>query len=516
MSPKSDRIRAFARVVFMVAALLFAASPAWAYLPPKFGGKLTVAMPSRVYRFDPSLATQDHELMIAACLFDTLVAPGPGGGFVPVLLTVLPEKSDDGKTYYFKLREGIAFHDGTPLDAADVLQTFKRLAKNRRSPYRWLLRNVEGVSEFTSNKSGTISGLKITDPLSFEIKLTEPDQNFMKYLCFPALSIISSTAGRDLNPPVGTGPFKFAEAAKNGVITLGANEDYFAGRPYLDSVDFRPLPDERDRMTEFRRGTVDLTAAPEAGLSRAEDDMFGPAMQSPASRIYFLDVNTSAAAFFLPGQRQALSHAVDRDGIVRVILNGNGSKENNVTGAGDARALRKSAENSKRMALRYPEKNTALGLIAKKLQQDFKKAGVALKLEPKTAASLTDYSSEESPAMILRSLPELMGMPESVEDALFASGASSAAAMDRRLGVAHTNKTGVPIGAYIKVFSLRRGYIARESVSGLYFDGFGVPSLESAYVREFPDKKETRKDADKDGGDAKTKKKTEKEKKKGD
>ena len=74
-----------------LAALLHAA-PAAAYLPPKYGGTLTVAVPDRVPRMDPTLLTQDYEIMIAGCIFDTLVAPGPGGGFVPVLLDVPPEK----------------------------------------------------------------------------------------------------------------------------------------------------------------------------------------------------------------------------------------------------------------------------------------------------------------------------------------------------------------------------------------------------------------------------------------
>jgi hypothetical protein len=270
--------------------------------------------------------------------------------------------------------------------------------------------------------------------------------------------------------------------------------------------------DERDRLTEFRRGAVDVTEEPEAGLSRTESELFGPAEVSPLRRIYFLDVNTAGAAFYMPGQRQALSRAADRAGIVRVILSGNGDEENNVPGAGDPRALRKSAEGMKNIVLRCPERNAALGLIAKKLQRDFKKAGVEAKVDPRPSGALLEYSSDEAPSFILRSLPELMGLRESVEMALFASGPSSAAAaMDRRLGPSRDEKSKPPFGAVIALFSQRRAFIAQKNVFGLDFGPFGAPALDSAYVRTPPAVDEKQQAGGREGAPKKSEKgKTEK------
>ncbi|MFA6449267.1 MAG: ABC transporter substrate-binding protein [bacterium] len=476
------------RAIFIFAliflAALFAASPARAYLPPKYGGTINVAVPEKIPRLDPTLMTQDHEIMIVSCIFDTLIAPGPGGGFIPVLLDALPEKSDDGLTYYFKLREDVKFHDNSILNSAGVLHTFKRLVKNRRSPYSWLLNDIEGAEEFSEDKLSTITGFKITDPLRFEIRLKQQQPNFLKYLCFPALSIVS-TADRNFKPPIGTGPFKYADAPAGEALTLTANKAYFLGRPYADSVVFRVITDERDRMTEFKLGEVAITAAPEGGLSRTEYETFGPSRQSPMKRVYFIDVNISDAALYMPGQRMALSREIDRDGIVRVILSGNGDTENNVPGAGDPRALRKSAEAGPAMALWYPGKRPALKMVAKKLQQDFARAGVKVKPEGRPDSYMQDYSSDTAPVFILRSLPVLMGLTEAVEKPLFAAGQSAVtASMARRVGNYRDESARPPTGAQINLFSLRPSYICQKQALGLTMGPFGAPSLYSVYLRE--------------------------------
>jgi ABC-type transport system substrate-binding protein len=475
--------RALIVCALMVACMLVRAAPARAYLPPKFGGTLNVAVPERAAKLDPTLLTQDFEIMIAGCIFNTLVAPGQSGGYTPVLLSELPEKSDDGLTYYFKLREDVKFHDGSILNSAAVLYTFKRLVKNRRSPYSWLLRDVEGAVEYQKDKLPTIIGFKITDPLRFEIRLKQAQPDFIKYLCFPALSILPM-ADRNFRPPVGTGPFKYEDSTSDG-ITLTANPDYFLGRPYVESVVFRPISDERNRMTEFKRGAVDVAEAPEGGLSRSENEMFGPAQQSLMKRFYFIDVNTNYAALYMPAQRMALSREIDRDGIVRVILSGYGTPMNNVPGFGDPRALRKSAAAGPELTIWYPRRMAALKLVANKLQQDFARAGVTAKPAGRTDSYMQDYASDNAPAFILRSLPELMGLQESVEKPLFAAGQSAlTVAMARRIGNYRDESAKPPFGASIWLFSIKPSYIYQKRVLGISQGPFGAPSLYSVFIRE--------------------------------
>ncbi len=481
---RNDRRRCFFSFTLIALFVFSICTVPQAALPPKFGGVLRIAIPERVQRLDPTQLTQDYEMMVAGCLFDTLVAPGPGGGYMPVLLDVMPEKSDDGLTYYFKLREGLKFHDGSPVDAADVLHSFKRLMKNRRSPYSWLLKDVEGAEEFREGKLNTITGFKLSDALRFEIRLKQRRPEFIKYLCFPALSIVP-TADRNFRPPVGTGPFKYVETPDKNRLTLAANNEYFRGRPYADAIVFRVIGDERDRLTELKRGEVDIAAVPEGGLSKSESEIFGPAVQCLMERLYFIDVNTKYAALTLPGQRIALSKSIDREEIVKVFLSGNGSIENNVPGAGDPRALRKSAMAGTTLMLWNPDRSPGMKLISKKLQQDFERAGVSLKLVSRPSGGMQDYSPKDAPAFILRSLPVLMGLQDSVEKPLFSAGqAAVTASMERRIGDLHEDDGRVPVGAVINLFSQKPSYIKREGVRGLAPGPFGYPAFDSVFLRE--------------------------------
>jgi ABC-type transport system substrate-binding protein len=468
-----------------------------AVLPPRFGGVLRMAVPERLSRLDPTLLSQDYEFAVAGCIFDTLLRPA-AGGVEPVLLEAMPVVSGDGLTYYFKLREDVKFHDGSPLDTADVLETFKRLVAAKQSPYAWLLADVVGAADFRRNKARTIAGFKVSDAFRFEVKLARRQSDFLKYLCFPALSIASSQ-DNDFDRPIGTGRFKYSGRGSKGEITLVANEDYFRGRPYLDSITIRQIGDDRDRMTEFKRGELDVVDVPTNGLGRAEHDTFGPEIRSSMKRIYFLDINPDISALSTPELRAAVSKAADRDGIVKILLGGNGAVENNMPGSIKTAPLKKAAAKDEVFTLWYPERSQTMKLVAEKLALNFQQAGLSVALEPRSPAGMSQYTRDTAPAFELRSMPAILGLQQSIDEPLFNPDFTShSSAMARRLDPKFDRRSRGVLGTAVVLFSVRPAYICRVYVHGLSVSPLGTPDLSSVFFREPFESKEVDSDRKKD------------------
>ncbi len=469
------------------ALVIFSCAESRAVLRPGFGGSITVAIPERVSKLDPVTLTQDHDLMIAGCIYDTLLKPGAGGSLIPVLLESVPEKSKNGLVYTFKLKEGLKFHDGSPLDTADVLNTFKRLASSQSSPYSWLVRDIAGVFEFKKGKAGTISGIRIIDALRFEITLKRQQPKFLVFLCFPALYVVPSS-DRNFEPPVGTGPFRYIRKSAKGDIFLSANKEYFLGRPYLDAITFRPIKNERDRLTEFKRGAVDFADVPLGGLTKEERDAFGAPVQYNLKRTYFLDVNPAFPTMSGAGRRIALSRMIDRTDIVKIILNGDASPENNVSGSGEPGGLRKYGENAPRMELWYDQDSQALRLVAEKLQLNFTAGGLAVTPLGRRESEMQKFGRNEAPAFILRSIPIFMGLPESFDSPLTDGDyISRFSAMGRKYGLIGAPADRSSAAAVITIFSRKPSFTASRGLYGVENGPIGVPCFDDAYVRE-PDR----------------------------
>ena len=476
--------------IALAAAAFFSLSrPARAYLPPHFGGALRVGIPGRVESFDPSLATENHEFAVVSCMFETLLAQGSGGTLVPVLLDELPATSEDGLKYYFKLKENVKFHDGTPLDSADVLHSFKVLAKKIRSPYAWILSDISGAETFRVGRSRTIDGFKITDHLRFEITLNGRNPDFLKYLSFPAASIIP-TADRNFEPPVGTGPFIFFQKEPRGHITLRAHQEYRLGRPFVDSVEFTVIPDSRDRFMAFEAGDIHITRLPFAGLDIEDEKSFPGPATSIMKRLYFLDVNPAYPALRTPEARAAVSSAVDRSAIVRGYLNNTASVENNVD-PGAPVAAAPSGAGGASMELWYSNRYPVIERIAEKIAYDLGEYGIEVQPRPRTERGLSQYPLDTAPAIILRSLPLLFSLDETVGMVLFSdeyqTSHSAAALRLGLIGDGASETAALPhaadVALAINLFSKRSSYLHSESVHGLEAGFYGQPRLGNVFIR---------------------------------
>ena len=219
---------------------------------PVTGGTLNVGFISDVRTLDPLQSSQWTERQILFLIFDTLLETEADFSLKPALAKSW-EFSDDGKRVVLKLQEGVKFHDGTPFNAQAVAWNFAR-QKDPKNNCRCAFYIANILSVEAKDDLTVVYTLK--DPaVAFPLLLTRPDQN----------STIHSPAaiqakGDDYNRnPVGTGPFAVKSWTAGDRMVVERNPNYWdKGKPHLDRVVLRPLPDSQSRFASLKSGESDV------------------------------------------------------------------------------------------------------------------------------------------------------------------------------------------------------------------------------------------------------------------
>jgi peptide/nickel transport system substrate-binding protein len=218
---------------------------------PKKGGSLVFGVDAEESGFLPTTARFDEVgVMYARTVFDPLTIITAEGGWAPYLAeSVVPNSSYT--TWTITLKPNVVFHDGTPCNGAALLQNLQAQSKS-------LLTGIV--------INPTLVSITQTGPLAVAISFKSPWVPFPFYLAggiggqiayVVAPSMLANPNGT--NHPVGTGPFVFQEWIPNDHFTATANPHYWRpGMPYLDSITFKPIPDEEARAEALKSGTIDL------------------------------------------------------------------------------------------------------------------------------------------------------------------------------------------------------------------------------------------------------------------
>ncbi len=305
--------------VASLAVLILAPSvPATARTPP---GVLIVGQIAEPQSLDPQQATAANDFRITTNVAEGLVRYATGTLDLEPALATGWRISADGLTYRFDLRENVAFHDGTPFDAEAVKFTFDRMLDEEHPfhdtgtfPLAFQFAKVEEV--------------RVVDPGTVEFRLSEPYAPFLANLALPVGAIVSPAAvaagGADFGRrPVGTGPFRFAEWIANQRVVLLANPDYWGGAPQLRTVVFRPVSDATTRVAEMLSGGIDvLVETPPDNLVLFRDDPAFTLHEAVGPHEWFLILNTREGPFADKRVRQAVNLAVNKESLVRDVLQG--------------------------------------------------------------------------------------------------------------------------------------------------------------------------------------------------
>ncbi|MBI4865806.1 MAG: hypothetical protein HY816_02530 [Candidatus Wallbacteria bacterium] len=181
-------------------------------------------------------------------------------------------------------------------------------------------------------------GIAAPAPMTLRIELAKPFAPFLTVLAMPNAGVvpreeIEKWGDRFSEHPVGTGPFKFASWQHNVVVELEAFKDYFLGRPYLDKMRFRVIPDESVRLNEFEIGNLEhVNEVPDEKYEtiKATKDYPGVLEECETLSTFYMGFNMTKKPFDDLRVRQAFSHAIDKHTILNVIRRGRGKVANGV------------------------------------------------------------------------------------------------------------------------------------------------------------------------------------------
>lgn len=270
---------------------------------------------------DPAEVDSVYDALPVGQIFDGLVALDPGLNIVPSLADAWTI-SRDGRVYMIHLRDGVTFHDGTPLTAADVAFSFRRVldrARSGRSVASSYLQVVEGATEYIAGRSDRLPGVVATDKGQVEIRLTRPYLSFLAVLAMDDLRVVPEhvvkSVGEDAfrRRPVGTGPFRFGSWTE-GELRLDSCGTHF-GRPvYLDQVVIVfPRRGERDGgNARFLRGELEIVKPNKDTLSVLLSDKTIEIHRYQDLSLNFMGMSTSTPPLDDVRVRQAIASAIDR------------------------------------------------------------------------------------------------------------------------------------------------------------------------------------------------------------
>lgn len=315
----------------------------------KYGGTYRVAISSEPPLIDPQVDTTLQVYNMSRNIFSTLLRyKGDTLELEPELLAEMPKASADGKTYSFKLKDGITFSNKAKLSAKDVKFTFERmLLPATKASNGWLLSQIVGASEMEDGKATELAGMKVTGDLTFELALTNPYTPFLQSLANPGLSIFpaeyaASKGDKFGREPIGTGPFILKEWKQNELVVLEKNPNYFEkGLPYLDKIEYRIIADSATSWLEFQSGNTE-EGAPPTNEEKATRSSGKYQVQDIVSlNTYYLALDTKK--YSNPKLREAISLAIDRQAIINAVYNGTGKPATSFVTPGIPGALKNGA-----------------------------------------------------------------------------------------------------------------------------------------------------------------------------
>lgn len=275
--------------------------------------ELVIGMQQEPTSLDPTAdATASIDSMMTQNVFESLTTVAENGEVQPNLATSW-EVSEDGLTYTFTLAEGVTFHDGSTLDAEDVVYSFDRaMGEDSVNPSKDIFEPIESV--------------KAVDPQTVEITLSGKDAFFLFNMGQGDSAIVAAESAETNNAnPVGSGPFKFDSWTRGDRLTLVKNPDHRdAADVALDKVVFRFISDPAAATAAMMAEELDAFPgfpAPELLPQFEADPRFRVNVGSTEGEV-ILAMNNAKPPFDNVEVRRAVATAIDRDEIIEGAMYG--------------------------------------------------------------------------------------------------------------------------------------------------------------------------------------------------
>jgi peptide/nickel transport system substrate-binding protein len=292
---------------------------------PTPGGTLTYGLATKFDTLDPTVTTFSVVGKLGYHVFDPLVWQTSAGKFEPGLAESW-QISPDVKTYTFKLRKDVKFHDGTPFNAQAVKFTFDRIT------------DPATKSQLGISLLGPYDGTDVIDDATVRVRFKTPYAPFLDSASVPYLAPLSPEAvrkaGKDfgISTLVGTGPFKFESYRADAEIVIVRNDDYkwgpahlkSSGAPYLDKIIWRIIPESTTRIATAESGELtfveDVPTQDYQRVKSLRDLTVLDPLQAGSG--HSLMMNVENPPLDNASVRRAIQSAVDKNAMNQTVWNG--------------------------------------------------------------------------------------------------------------------------------------------------------------------------------------------------
>ena len=221
-------------------------------------------------------------------------------------------------TFKYHLRGGVKFGDGSPLTADDIVATFE---------YHMSPDSGSQLASFYNS----VATVEATAPDEVTVKLKVPNVQFaftpahMAGFVFKKEQLVDKNIGTPEVLPLGTGAYKLVEFVPANHVILEARDDYWGSKPVVKRITFQAIPDRLARLLAMQQGEIDGTF----DLAISDIDQWKAlgnvdVVVAPSLGVFLLTLDHSAPPFDDIHVRRAVAYAVDREGLVKALLKGNG------------------------------------------------------------------------------------------------------------------------------------------------------------------------------------------------
>lgn len=278
---------------------------------------------------DLAIVTDGDSTRVGGQILESLYTFAPGTTNPVPALAEECVANENATEWTCKLRQGVKFHDGTDFNADAVIFNFNRW-RFTTDPLHF----PEQVFEYYEamwggfDDASWITAIDKVDDFTVKFTLNQPLAPFLANLAMDFFAISSpaamQAAGQDYGTPavgaVGTGPFVFKEWVEGDQITVTANEAYWGGRPTMDQIIWRVIPDASARFLALKAGDIHaMEQATSEDLAAAADDPDLQIMYKPPLNTVYLAFNFKVVEMQNPLVRQAIAHAINKPALVEAF-----------------------------------------------------------------------------------------------------------------------------------------------------------------------------------------------------
>jgi ABC-type transport system substrate-binding protein len=243
------------------------------------------------------------------------------------------EISDDGTVYTFNLRSNVLFHDDSrPVTADDFKFSLERALNpdTQSTVGEVYLDDLVGAAEFVAGDAEEVTGIRVIDPQTLELTITEPSAVFIEKLTYPTAYVVDEREVGDATcfegnwtlTPNGTGPFKMEEWDLGRKIVLAANSRFhLEPAPSLERVTY--ILSGGSSFVMYENDEIDITGIGENNIESVRDpnsDLNADLHEGSSLNVFYIGFNTREAPFDDANLRNALSLAIDREFLAREFL----------------------------------------------------------------------------------------------------------------------------------------------------------------------------------------------------